>query len=314
MVDPLVNPAVRRTGFRRLSWILTVLGLVALAVSLEDVVSCGVTAWNMLSVVCAALLTITNALLARTAKPAHWMELLQAGVVLVIGTIAAVMSAVATWGGMIVVGVGLAMFARLRAFRRPYQLFLAMVAVIAADSAVAWFVQDARIVVVIGIAAISFGSFGIIYYAFYTELNEALTSIQELRTATTVRDRVIGRLEHDLARSKASQEYAAQQASELSRKVKRLAGQIDQLNNRYTPVDLSLFDITPRETEVLRELVQVRGRNRDIASTLGITERTVKAHVHNVCNKVGVDTRLELAELFRYNWPEKETGDQDTRV
>jgi NarL family two-component system response regulator YdfI len=49
-------------------------------------------------------------------------------------------------------------------------------------------------------------------------------------------------------------------------------------------------DLTEREGEVLAAVA--RGEtNREIAYHLGITERTVKAHVSNIFNKLGVDSR-----------------------
>jgi DNA-binding CsgD family transcriptional regulator len=45
-----------------------------------------------------------------------------------------------------------------------------------------------------------------------------------------------------------------------------------------------------RETDVLRELVS-GARNSDIASKLGISERTVKAHLGSIYQKLGVETR-----------------------
>lgn len=51
--------------------------------------------------------------------------------------------------------------------------------------------------------------------------------------------------------------------------------------------------LTPRELEIVRMVA--RGlRNRAIAETLFITEGTVKVHLHNIYEKVGVDGRVEL--------------------
>lgn len=56
-----------------------------------------------------------------------------------------------------------------------------------------------------------------------------------------------------------------------------------------SPVRASL-DLTDRELEVL--LAVARGeRNKEIAHSLGITERTVKAHLTSIYNKFGVDSR-----------------------
>ena len=51
---------------------------------------------------------------------------------------------------------------------------------------------------------------------------------------------------------------------------------------------------THREREVLQLLVAARS-NREIAETLGIEERTVKAHVARLMRKVGVDNRIALS-------------------
>lgn len=49
-------------------------------------------------------------------------------------------------------------------------------------------------------------------------------------------------------------------------------------------------DLTDREQQVLE--AAARGeRNKEIAARLGITERTVKAHLTSVYNKLGVDSR-----------------------
>ncbi|HEY8550019.1 MAG TPA: response regulator transcription factor [Vicinamibacterales bacterium] len=53
-------------------------------------------------------------------------------------------------------------------------------------------------------------------------------------------------------------------------------------------------DLSPREFEVLRLLVK-GWRNRQIATTLGITEVTVKLHVSRILAKLGVSDRTEAA-------------------
>ena len=49
-------------------------------------------------------------------------------------------------------------------------------------------------------------------------------------------------------------------------------------------------NLSPRETDVLRQLVEGT-RNSDIASALNISERTVKAHLGSIYQKLGVETR-----------------------
>lgn len=50
------------------------------------------------------------------------------------------------------------------------------------------------------------------------------------------------------------------------------------------------LDLTPRELEVLQGAATGE-RNKEIAHRLGISSRTVKAHLTNVYNKLGVDSR-----------------------
>jgi ATP/maltotriose-dependent transcriptional regulator MalT len=56
--------------------------------------------------------------------------------------------------------------------------------------------------------------------------------------------------------------------------------------------------LTPRELEVLR-LVAAGHTNRDIGTTLGISERTVERHVSNFFDKLGVSTRA-AATAYAY--------------
>ncbi len=51
--------------------------------------------------------------------------------------------------------------------------------------------------------------------------------------------------------------------------------------------------LTPRELEIVR-MVAEGLRNKAIAARLSISEGTVKVHLHNIYEKLGVDGRLEL--------------------
>lgn len=56
--------------------------------------------------------------------------------------------------------------------------------------------------------------------------------------------------------------------------------------------------LTPRETDVVRLVAQGR-RNKEIGRDLGISEGTVKMHLHNIYEKLSVSSRTELAILAR---------------
>jgi DNA-binding NarL/FixJ family response regulator len=51
--------------------------------------------------------------------------------------------------------------------------------------------------------------------------------------------------------------------------------------------------LSPREREVLTLVAQALS-NRDIASALVLSERTVESHVRNILAKTGLTTRTEL--------------------
>lgn len=73
--------------------------------------------------------------------------------------------------------------------------------------------------------------------------------------------------------------------------------------DRLFPDDLPLDEcgrarVSPREREVLA-LVGEGADNLTIAARLGITERTVKAHVTSLYRKLGAESRLQLALLAR---------------
>ena len=54
------------------------------------------------------------------------------------------------------------------------------------------------------------------------------------------------------------------------------------------------FKLTPRELEII-SLVAAGDGNKSIARACGISEKTVKHHLTNVFDKLGVSSRLELA-------------------
>jgi len=81
-----------------------------------------------------------------------------------------------------------------------------------------------------------------------------------------------------------------------SRSVSNVVQIVQQLSaaNPHPPHSQNRFGLTTRETEIISFITQ-GFMNRDIASSLSITEETVKRHLTNIFNKVGMSNRLELA-------------------
>jgi DNA-binding NarL/FixJ family response regulator len=58
--------------------------------------------------------------------------------------------------------------------------------------------------------------------------------------------------------------------------------------------EMGRASLTPREQQIAMAIADGKS-NRDIAAGLGITEQTVKNHLTSIFEKVGVDSRLQLA-------------------
>ena len=61
-----------------------------------------------------------------------------------------------------------------------------------------------------------------------------------------------------------------------------------------TPCQGSDFGLTVRERQIVSAVVNAY-QNKEIAEKFAISEKTVKHHLTNIFNKVGVSNRLELA-------------------
>ena len=71
---------------------------------------------------------------------------------------------------------------------------------------------------------------------------------------------------------------------------------------KETPKSMSEGNLTEREMEIL-QLVAEGNRNKEIAFQLGITERTVKAHLASIYQKLNVDSRASaIAIASKQGW------------
>lgn len=81
--------------------------------------------------------------------------------------------------------------------------------------------------------------------------------------------------------------------------VQNLVQVLRDLSAQTAPPPRRTYGLTARELEVVN-LITEGCTNKDIAKTFGISEETVKRHLTNIFNKLGVGNRLELA-LFALN-------------
>ena len=72
----------------------------------------------------------------------------------------------------------------------------------------------------------------------------------------------------------------------------RVGGSRWLCNQRGTRADLGL---SRREQEMV-ELLRLRLTNKEMASRLGLSEQTIKNHVHHVLQKLGAPNRFTIVE------------------
>jgi DNA-binding CsgD family transcriptional regulator len=82
----------------------------------------------------------------------------------------------------------------------------------------------------------------------------------------------------------------------------KIRNQIIELEEEQKPYKLKSVKITPAEERVIKILTIYKASNREIAERLNIAESTVKLHLYNIYNKIGVDNRFAIIELCKYNY------------
>jgi DNA-binding NarL/FixJ family response regulator len=79
-----------------------------------------------------------------------------------------------------------------------------------------------------------------------------------------------------------------------------MAKAVDKLLRRQAAAKEAADLLTARELEIVRLVAQGQ-RNKEIAHKLAITEGTVKVHLHNIYDKVRVDSRVGLTLYAQTN-------------
>lgn len=152
------------------------------------------------------------------------------------------------------------------------------------------------------------GVFAILFYLFYEEIRAMQRENAEEQMRVSVARGKSSELIEQISRAEGRLRNAEQAWHNERQKFQRLKAELEQLRARMEPADLDHFGLSPREKDVLKLLVETKASNKQIGVLLDITERTVKSHIYSICNKTGVDRRVELIELFRWNsWAETDS-------
>ena len=83
---------------------------------------------------------------------------------------------------------------------------------------------------------------------------------------------------------------------------KRIRDQLIEIEEEQKPYNLKEAKISPAEERVVKTLTIYKASNREIAERLNIAESTVKLHLYNIYNKIGVDNRFAIIDLCKYNY------------
>ncbi|AFG36254.1 response regulator containing a CheY-like receiver domain and an HTH DNA-binding domain [Spirochaeta africana DSM 8902] len=86
------------------------------------------------------------------------------------------------------------------------------------------------------------------------------------------------------------------------KRVAELEQQLTAVRTEMKPFPLQERGITPAESEVIRVLVERQCSDADIASVLGKSLATVRVQMRSIFEKLGVESRVQVIELCRYNW------------
>ncbi len=88
----------------------------------------------------------------------------------------------------------------------------------------------------------------------------------------------------------------------LKSNYREISKKIEEIEKDKKPYDLRSAGVSPAEERVLKTLVLYRASNKEIAERLNISEPTVKLHMYNIFNKLGVDSRFTVIDLCKYNY------------
>ena len=86
--------------------------------------------------------------------------------------------------------------------------------------------------------------------------------------------------------------------SQAPQKVRRMGS--ESISVEFSPSHLALLGLTPRQCEVMQWISEGK-RDREIATILSLSPRTVEKHVCNIFEKLKVETRIGAVNQCRFS-------------
>ncbi len=297
-------------GFRKLSWALVAAGLVGVVSTAVPAIRSGFSFYYLSGLLASAILLATNLPGALRATGSVTAFVVQAATLLLLGFVVELMTPAQDYGGAMLIGIALVLLVKYRSVRRRSGVGIVFACGIASSwiatiAELSWQWRD------LATDAVAFTvTFAVLYFAFYEELvttldtNEALVELDKARVSR------VGALHDSLRRTSEQYETSRERTRELAETVAALRHRISVLEESMSAEDLTPYGLTNREIDVLRRLALFQETNREIGDHLGVSERTVKSYMYSICNKVGLDSRIELIEKFRFNWSKPEAVEE----
>ncbi len=292
---------LRHTGIRRLSIVLAGTGLLAVVSTTAMLIEQGATARRVLALALSATFLGVN-LVFSIVKPRDWMAGVQAIQLLVIAVISMALSDPSDYGASVLFGVCAVLLLKHQVLRTNTSFAGVMGAVVVAFVIYHAIASPSAWSGAVATAAVALGTTAIVYLAFYEELVLAVRQSNRMRERFSEVKRHLRATEERIGELERMRDEALRRAEKAAEEAAVLRDRLVQFRNPSDKADLKTYHLSEREKQVLYELVTNLSSNPVIAQRLGIKVTTVKAHIYSICNKTGLDNRLELIDRFHWHW------------
>lgn len=127
------------------------------------------------------------------------------------------------------------------------------------------------------------------FHYIHNEIIEVSKAMEEISSSA-----------YELSESSSEILTATSLLNSLTNKVQTLEDKVALIGHK--PLSIDSYKLTCKELEILKLLCLTNGSNSDLAQELNISHGTIKQHLNNIFQKVGVRKRIHLIVLFRNNF------------